>query len=386
MDSKIIALIAGSFLLTGCMSAKVEQLHDTTTKLTTDVDSYVTLTNKVVDLNKQSSLYIEGKKDLLLMIRSPILGNTQEEKEEYNSKSFNRVFINQYTRFSTGESIKLQSTQISEYFKNLPKSLESKNLDQNLQGLVKNIDILNQSLEGNIQNNGDAPKGKLTPIDDDLINKILMEAYKGHQYKDFDKNINKQYKDVLKAIIHINEYTNSTLIPFAQSLNKDFASSHQELLTSYAKKHKEANSSPAKWSNVAYSNGDLKKIYQLLEQPIVPNSASNDLSQEKPQQERTQLYTKFCNYYATSPSEDYVIKWYPDDDIKTQPTDYSFNFEKIIYIKGSEPSCELMDILGLLIERKYDQIDLTNFEKKTSDFNNIVDFLMKKIPSEKMEK
>jgi hypothetical protein len=384
MDSKIIGLIAGSLLLTGCATSKVERLHSTTTQLSTGVDSYVTLTNKVVDFNEKYSLYIDGKQRLELKMKTPLLGMSQKEKEDYNEKNFNRFFLTEYKEYSLGEDARNQSADLSEYFKILPKSLESENLDTNFEGLVNNIDILNKSIEEKIPKDVDGLKGNLTPVEKDLINKIFMEAYKAHQYNQFDERIKDQYIIILQAIINLKDYTHYTLSPVASGLNKDFEDSHQALLASYKKQQKEANLSPAKKSKAVYSNEDLNKFYELFKQPIVPNSSSNFLTQEKPQQGRSKLYTEFCRSNL-SLNNYYKIEWY-DKNPSNQPIDYSFDFEKILLVKGSEPSCELIDILGLLLEKKYNQIDLKNFEKKTADFNNIVDFLMKKLPSEKKEK
>lgn len=384
MDSKIIALIAGSFLLTGCMTNKVEKLHDTTMKLTTGVDSYVALTDKVVDFNEKYSLYIYGKKYIEMNIKTPIVGVTKKEKEEENSNNFNSFFIRKYKEYSLGEDARNQSADLSEYFKLLPKSLESENLDTNFQGLVDNIDILNKAIADKTPKEGEGLKGNLTPEDKDLINKIFMEAYKAYQYNQFDERIKDQYIVILQAIINLKDYTHYALMPVAKDLNIDFQNSHKALLASYSKQREEANLSPAKRSKAVYSTKDLNKIYELLKEPIVPNSSSNYLPQNISQQQRTELYTKFCNSNLSS-TKNYTIQVY-DSNPNKKPTDYSFDFEKILYMKGSEPSCELIDILGLLLERKYNQIDLRNFEKKTADLNNILEFLMKKTPSDKKEK
>ncbi|MEO9280019.1 hypothetical protein ABFY81_08895 [Acinetobacter sp. WA-87] len=387
MDSKIIGLIAGSFLLTGCISAKVEQLHDATTKLTTSVDKYVVLTNKIVDYNDKYSIYIDGNKDLSLGINisTPIEIKDQKEEDENNSRNFNRIFINQYINYSLGEDIKQQSAQLSEYFKILPKSLESENINENFNSLVENIDQLNKIIEGKLRNNGDVPQGNLTTTDKKIIDTFFKEAYQIHQYKQFDKIINDQYEIILQAIINIMNYTNYTLTPVAKNLNSDFENSHKSLLKSFAKQQKQATKSPAKTAKANYSIEDLKKIEQLLNQPMVANSSLNYLAQESPLQERSKLYTKFCPSNLSS-SKYYTIKWYISDNKNSQYTDYSFDFKNILYMKGREPNCELIDILGLLLERKYKQIDLSKFEKKTSDLDKVVDFLMNKIPSDKKEK
>ncbi len=384
MDSKIIGLIAGSFLLTGCMTAKVEQLHTTTTQLSSGVDSYVTLTNKVVDFNEKYSLYVVGKQSINLKMKSSLLNMTQNEKEDFNEKNFNRFFLTEYKDYSLGEEARKQASDISEYFKNLPKSLESEDINTNFEGLVNNVDILNKSIEGKISKGTEGLKGNLTPVEKDLINKIFMEAYKGHQYKQFDERIKDQYIVILQAILNLKDYTYYTLTPVTIAVKKDFEDSHKALIASFKKQQKEANLSAAKKSKASYSTEDLNKMYELFKQPIVPNSSSNYLTQEKPQQGRSKLYIEFCSSNLSS-NNNYTIQMY-DMDSSHPPENYSFDFEKIIYMKGSEPSCELIDILGLLLERKYNQIDLKNFEKKTSDFNNVLDFLMKKIPSEKKEK
>ncbi|WP_139113953.1 hypothetical protein, partial [Acinetobacter seifertii] len=193
MDSKIIGLIAGSFLLTGCMAAKVDKLHTTTVQLSNDVDSYVKMTDKVVELNNQGFLYYSSNPYFTTYLRSYENSLTPNQKKELDKISFNTQFLINYRNYSLGEDIKKQTSQVSIFFKILPQVLESKDLEPNFQSLVKNIDNLNQTLEKNLNAENGELVGKLKERDIDLINKIFAEGYKKYQLKKFEEILGNQY-------------------------------------------------------------------------------------------------------------------------------------------------------------------------------------------------
>lgn len=376
MDSKIIGLIAGSFLLTGCITAKVEQLHTTTSQLSNDVDNYVVVTSKVVDFKKQSILNYQTKDTLSAFLKSRQINKTKEEKLEEDLMNFNDNFLANYKTYSNGENIKKQASQISAYFKMLPKTLESKDLEPNFLNLVKNIDVLDKTIEGDLTKDSPELKGGLRPIESDLIDKLFMEGYKTYEYKKFQSLMDIQYEIVLQSIITLKMYTSFTLTPTANKLYYDFESSYKDLYASYLNQHEIAyNKNKIEINKVQYSNDDLKKINDLFSQPVVINSSVSEHN--------------FNNKSNIFRSKAYIDNCLSNDDFDNTGytiNEYVFNLRNVLYKKGTDPSCELIDILGHLKEKNYNRIDLNSFERANTDLENVINFLLKKIPSENKEK
>lgn len=388
MDNKIIGLIAGSFLLTGCMTAKVEQLHTTTSQLSNDVDNYVAATSKVVDLKKQSILNYQTKDTLSDNLQDRQVNKTKEEKIEEDLIKFNNSFLANYKTYSNGENIKQQANQISDYFKILPKALESQDLEPKFLNLVKNIDILNKTIKGDLTKDSSELKGGLRPIESDLIDKIFLEGYKTYEYKKFQSLMDLQYDIVLQAIITLKNYTSFALNPAANKLYYDFESTYNDLFTSYLNQHEMAyKKNKLEINYVQYSNDDLKKLNDLFSQPEVINSLVNDNNlNNKSKIFRSQFYKEYCLTKEDFDDTGFMIKEFNDPTDIKKFNENLFNLKNVIFIKGSTPSCELIDILGNLKEKNYNRIDLNSFERANKDFENVINFLLKKFPSENKEK
>ncbi|PTV55352.1 hypothetical protein [Acinetobacter seifertii] len=388
MDTKIIGLIAGSFFLTGCMTAKVEQLHTTTSQLSNDVDNYVALTSKVVDFKKQSILNYQTKDTLTDFLKDKQINKTKEEKNEEDLMNFNNSFLANYKTYSNGENIKQQASQISAYFKMLPNTLESKDLEPKFLNLVKNIDILNKTIEGDLTKDSPELKGGLRPIESDLIDKLFMEGYKVYEYKKFQSLMDLQYDIVLQSIITLKNYTSVALTPAANKLDYDFETSYKDLFTSFLNQHEMAyKKNKNEINKVQYSNDDLKKLNDLFSQPEVINSVVNEYGlNNKSKIFRSEVYKTYCLNNEDFDNTGYSIKEFNDLNEPKIVKDNFFNLKNVIFIKGNDPSCELIDILGHLKEKNYNRIDLNSFKRANKDFESVINFMLKKFPSEDKEK
>jgi hypothetical protein len=383
MDSKIIGLIAGSFLLTGCISAKVEQLHTTTTQLSTDIDNYVAMSNRVVELNQKSTSSIINL-NLDQGVRTLINKNEALGEESDDTKDFNRNFIEIYINYSLAEDVKQLNNLVSEYFKTLPKILENKDIDDKVKGLVKNIDVLNQAIENNLSVEDANFKGGLKPVQEELIDKTLVYGLKIYQYHLFEKEIERHHNILLNSLILLKYYTYATNQKATFNLNNEFWKTHKYLLDSYIKQHIEASKDQSiDRTNIEYRNEDFEKMEAFLKQPIILNSSYNhSIDMSKPNKYRSNTYLETCTSNTDNLTSDLfkkpnTIQFYNVKNPNIKPVEYSFNLEKIVYLRGDAPTCELINIIGLLKEKKYNQIELKTLEKTTSNYNAVLDYLIK---------
>ncbi|WP_171257461.1 hypothetical protein, partial [Acinetobacter seifertii] len=197
-----------------------------------------------------------------------------------------------------------------------------------------------------------------------------------------------QYNIVLNSLILLKAYTRLSLINSTTDLNTDFETTHKALLESYSLQNQSLeNTNVEQKKKFSYSQDDLKKINELLSQPLILNSTNQDKEfKNKPNTLRSQTYLEFCSSYPEFKKGDITISKNKKIELNSEYDDYTFNLQNIAYRKGIDPSCELIDILGNLKEKKYNQIEFVTFENKIKDFDIVIDYLMKKIPFDSKEK
>jgi len=389
MDSKIIALIAGSFLLTGCVTSKVERLHSTTTQLSTDIDNYVAMTNRVIDLNQRS--YLDFNKNRL--IKSNLMANDLSGSEgavyPNDTVTFNTNLVHIYNNQSVGDKVKQQNKYISEYFKKLPSLLEDKDIGKSIEGLINNVDILNQVIEQNLVTS-DEFKGRLKPNEASLIESTLNNGFKYYQYHSFRKAIDRHYDVLLKALELQKSYNYKANEFIFFDFNQQFHKQQKALVDSYIKQHIDAvKLEPGERIKVNYSNDDFSKITEMVKQPFILTKldVKTNESQLKPDQ-HSAAYIKSCSQNRVDEFRkrinDRVVEVYPfnaklDSDKNTPLSTYVFDVEQAAKIKGEIPVCALIDIIGLLKEKRYYQVESVSLSRGVADYNKMLDFAETKL-------
>lgn len=392
MDTKIIALIAGSFLLTGCLTAKVEHLHATTKQLSTDVDSYVAMVNRI--LNQYEKKQIEASKDDIeaYIITDPryLKGNNQLTDDIEN---FNVNFTRRHSSHFLNETMKQQNKYISKYFKILPSLLDEKDIGDSVHGLVTNIDILNQVKEKNLTI-ADEYKGRLKPNEASLIESVLSNSFKIHQYQTFKNALDNHYDVILTSLVGQKNDIHIANTLIFRGLNQQFIDSQMILAESYKNQHTETlKLNKDTGSKVNYNDNDFKKFNEMTQLPFVLVSADNT---EKPAEVdnsyRSAAYLKYCTnkdlgepkplpkekpegMNKTNKIESFILT---SNDGKTKETrKYKFDIETLAVLKGDIAVCELIDIIGLLKEKKYYQVESTTLKRSVDNYNQILDLVDK---------
>lgn len=388
MDSKIIALIAGSVLLTGCMTAKVERLHANTKQLSIDVDSYVAMSNRIIEQKKKQEI-----KSSLDDINEYIRTNQQYIKQDKSlvndTLNFNLILKERYTYHSLNEIVKEQNKYLSDYFKTLPLLLEKQETGDSIHGLVNNIDILNQVIEKNITI-ADEYKGRLKPNEASLIESILSNGFKIHQYETFKHAIDSHYDVILSALNHQRTFIYTANTEIFEGLNKNFLTSQKLLADSFKNQHTEASKlSELERRKINYKEDDFKKFLELTNKPFVlVRTDVKDKSNDSITNYRSQAYLTICSKKMVDESEEkfgtdktgndsFELPFEQGDQMEVRK--YKFDIEKLAKIKGDAAVCELIDIIGLLKEKKYDQIESKSLNKSIISYNKLIELVDKNI-------
>jgi outer membrane murein-binding lipoprotein Lpp/environmental stress-induced protein Ves len=393
MDTKIIALIAGSFLLTGCVTAKVERLNATTKQLSTDVDSYVAMVNRILDQYEKKQ--IEANKDDIeayLKTDPRYLEGNKEFTDDI--EKFNVIFKRRHQSHFVNETMKQQNKYLSEYFKILPSLLEEKDIGDSVQGLVTNIDILNQVKEKNLTI-ADEYKGRLKPNEASLIESVLTNSFKIHQYQTFKNAVNNHYDVILTSLVGQKNDIHIANTLIFRGLNQQFIDSQMILAESFKNQHTETLKLKKDiGGQVNYNDNDFKKFNEMTQLPFVLVRA--DIT-EKPAEVdnsyRSAAYLQYCtNKDLVEPKQ--LPKEIPEGMNKTNKIEsfvltstdgktiekrkYKFDTQTLAVIKGDIAVCELIDIIGLLKEKKYNQVESTTLKRSVDNYNKILDLVDKK--------
>lgn len=389
MDSKIIALIAGSFLLTGCITGKVERLHTTTSQLSNEVDNYVSMMNRNIDLNHKADLKLK-RKVLDLRLQDTIRGSN--ELYETDTLALNSVLAQLYYNKNNAELYKKQNKYISNYFKSLTNILEEKEIANNIEGLVKNVDVLNQVIEKNIKIE-DELKGRLKPNETSIIESTLSNGFKIYQYHKFRKGVDNSYDVILEAL-----YLQKLNIIIGNhglflDLNENAFTSRESLVSSYNKQISEAKKLVASENQqkIVYKEEDFKKLTELAHQPYMlqrvdtENQPTNVTSSY-----RSEAFRKLCPAPEIKKADNSLGAILPplntfDAKIEikdpsqykntSQTFKYKFEIESFALKSAEIPVCELIDIVGLMKEKKYSQIETTSLKRGIENYNKILDFV-----------
>lgn len=390
MDTKIIALIAGSFLLTGCVTAKVERLNATTKQLSTDVDSYVAMVNRILDQYEKKQIEAsKGEIEAYLKTDPRYLEDNNKITDDI--EKFNVNFIRRHKIHFVNETGKQQNQYISEYFKILPSLLDEKDIGDSVQGLVTNIDILNQVKEKNLTI-ADEYKGRLKPNEASLIESVLTNSFKIHQYQTFKNAVNNHYDVILTSLVGQKNdiHVANTLI--FRGLNQQFIDSQMILAESFKNQHTETLKLKKDiGGKVNYNDNDFKKFNEMTQLPFVLVRA--DIT-EKPAEVdnsyRSAAYLQYCtNKDLVEPKQlpkeisEGMNKTKKIDSFVLTSTDgktnekrkYKFDIETLAVIKGDIAVCELIDIIGLLKEKKYNQVESTTLKRSVDNYNKILDLV-----------
>lgn len=384
MDSKIIALIAGSILLTGCITSKVERLHAITSQLSPEIDKYISMSNRVIDINHKSVIKLK-KEALDTNLEDEIRGRKNEELYKNEEIALNSALLQMYYSYNNTELFKQQNIYISEYFKALPKVLEKQEIGNNIEGLVNNIDVLNQIIEKNITVS-DELKGRLKPNEASLIESVLSNGLSLYQYSKFKKSIDRSYDVILKALStqRLSIFTGNQ-VKFG-NLNNNFNNTRLALVHSYKKQMSDAKNLPqSERMKLTYKDEDFKKLLELSQQPysLKPNSNTTTPNIAVARY-RSVAFQQNCSNSLLDESNPLMNNVQDQQDTfeaqletksESPNSTFKYDFKKLALKSGEKPICELIDIIGLLKEKKYTQIESSTLSREVDKYNKILDFV-----------
>ncbi|GAM29709.1 hypothetical protein P23_0203 [Acinetobacter calcoaceticus] len=384
MDSKIICLIAGSFLLTGCITSKVERLHATTSRLSPEIDKYVSMSNRVIDLNHKSVMKFK-KEAFDTNLQDKIRGRKNEELYKSEEIALNTALIHMYSSYNNAELLKQQNIYLSEYFKTLPKLLEKQDIGNNLEGIVNNIDVLNQIIEKNLTI-ADELRGHLKPNEASLIESTLSNGLSLYQYEKFRHSIDRSYDVILKAL-RLQKFSiftgNQILYSF---LNQNFNNSRKALVDSYIKQMSDARSlNDSERRKVVYKEDDFNKLIELSQQPYkIKPSDDTKTSNVNLARYRSVAFQQYCSASLLNENnplltniqdKEATFEAYLRPNSESHNLSFSYDIEQFGLKSGEKPVCELIDIIGLLKEKKYSQVESSTLSKDIAQYNKILDFV-----------
>ncbi|WP_419299203.1 hypothetical protein [Acinetobacter guillouiae] len=191
-------------------------------------DKYAKLSDRAVD-NYQALVLKEQKNELSIGLLPSENMNSDIQKNSPQTK-FNTSYRIIYKNQIRNAAIKRQSKDLAEYFKSLPLILEDKKADIN--GLVKDIDIMNQVIEQNITLDKKF-EGRLKVAQSDSISNTLSSGFRLYQYHIFKKTIRDHYPIIIKALVNQRIFLAENAESSTKNLNKKYFESYKSLNDAY---------------------------------------------------------------------------------------------------------------------------------------------------------
>ncbi|TEU29050.1 hypothetical protein E2R16_04870 [Acinetobacter seifertii] len=382
MEKKILCIAIMGSLLTGCISNKINHAHTTAVNLSQDIDKFVILSNTSIELNKALALKEQDHtisiglfpQDLSKADReSKVIFTTFDTYERMNDKK------------TTSAAFIRQNQLLGEYFKNLPLILEDKSVD--VAGLVQNIDYLNQVINKNIGEDGQA-NGGLNQPEKDLITTTLSSGFKFHQYKVYKKAIQEQSPKIIEALRwqKVLFKQNGVLIK-RNFLNEKYTIDYKNIEKSLLNKFYmnddliERGGKPVP----KYNLKEVKSLAELNSQPYIYYDLLNpeDKKLDEPKI-KSAAYIKYCEVAEDKQKKDfedfikqnenYAIKI---KDVSQSPSTFQSGFydvERNYSKNGDQLICELINIVGLMQENKLDDVKLKDLEKYLSNYDELLKY------------
>jgi len=357
-NTVIILLSTTLFILTGCMTSKVNRLHSTTNQLSNDVDSYVELSNKVVDLNNKVIVLKQQKSLTSLMRDSPDLSSDEKNKKEASSE-FALTYETLYMNKELALALNKQNAMLSEYFKKLPLILDDKKAD--IEGLVNNIDIMNQVIEQNIPDKSEL-KGRLSKNESSAITKTLSSGFSVYQLHYFKKAIDRHYPVIKNALVLQKAFIKYNSIQAVTGKNIDYNIKYENQKNNLVNKHLTALKKTDR-AQETFNQDQMKTMEEQIAQPFKLQRVNTTGINKNPKNKVL--------------SKDYIEICMDKKQSSLVSTESYYDLEQQFTDKGDKVVCEFINILGLLKERKFDLVELSTFENSIKEYNDLVDFINK---------
>jgi len=383
MDKKILCIAVMTSLLTGCISNKVNHAHTTAVNLSQEMDKFVMLSNTSIELNKALALKEQDHQLGDGLFPKISLSKTDRETAvKYNTfHAYDLIYSNK----EVSEAFTKQNQLLVEYFKSLSPILEDKSVD--VAGLVKNIDYLNQVIEKNVSEDGQVNAG-LNETKVDLITRTLSSGFKFHQYKVFKNAIREQFPIIIEALYWQKVLFNDNADYISGNhLNEKFALEYRNieknLLNQFnvyddlrvrggkpvptynlkeIKKFDELTSQPYTYFNY------LKPVDYKYEEPSVKSAPYIEICEiNKNKQEN-----EFSNFITQNKNNLVEVK-----DVSQDPPTFQYVFydvERKYLQSGDQLICELINIVGLMQENKFDDVKLKGLEKYLSNYDELLKY------------
>lgn len=395
MEKNILCIAIMASLLTGCISSKVNNAHTTSANLSQDIDKFVMLSNTSIELNKALALKEQDHQLGNGLFPSMSLRKTDRESTvKYNTfQTYDLIYSNK----EVNEAYKKQNQLLMEYFKNLPLILEDKSVD--VAGLVKNVDYLNQVIEKNVSEDGQVNVG-INEVEKDLITKTISSGFKFHQYKVFKNAIHEQFPIIIEALY------------WQKVLFKDNANyiSDNHLNEKYSFEYRNIEKNLLNQFNVyddlrvrggkpvpTYNLKEIKNLDELSSQPYTYFNYLKpvDYKYDEPTV-KSATYIKICENDKNK-QENEFSKFVTQNknnlveikDVSQEPPTFQYVFydvERKYLQSGDQLICELINVVGLMQENKFDDVKLKGLEKYLSNYDELLKYFSNLYLPKKEEK
>jgi hypothetical protein len=383
MDKNILCIAVMATLLTGCISNKVNHAHTTAVNLSQDMEKFVLLSNTSIELNKALALKEQDHQLGNGLLPKISLSKTDRETTvKYNTfHAYDLIYSNK----EVNEAFTKQNQLLVEYFKNLSPILEDKSVD--VAGLVKNIDYLNQVIEKNVSEDGQV-NGGLNEVEVDLITKTLSSGFKFHQYKVFENAIREQFPIIIEALYWQKVLFNDNADYISGNhLNENFALEYRNIEKNLLNQFNVYDDLRVRGGKPVptYNLKEIKKFDELTSQPYTYFNYLKpvDYKYEEPSV-KSASYIKICeidknkqenefsNFITQNKNNLVEVK-----DVSQAPPTFQYVFydvERKYLQSGDQLICELINIVGLMQENKFDDVKLKGLEKYLSNYDELLKY------------
>ncbi|GEM_PF-3193966 len=384
MEKKILCIAIMGSLLTGCVSNKINNAHTTAVNLSQDIDKFVILSNTTIELNNALAL-----KEQDHIISNGLLYPDKNLSKADRKSNFKYMIYDTYGIMSSNKRANEahigQNQSLGKYFKSLPLILEDKSFD--VSGLVNNIDYFNQVLGKKVGEDGQAQGGLNTP-EQHIITNSLNSGFKFHQYKVFQKAIKESSPQIIEALKWQQVlFMNNRLLISENHLNEqyknDYINNEKSLLNKF-----DVNEDLRKRGITPlpkYNLNEVKNLSELNSQPYTYYSLLNpvDIKLEEPKV-KSAAYIKNCEVSESVQKEEFKNFLKKNENNSIEIIDVSqatptfqngfYDVERNYSKTGDQLICELINIVGLMQENKFDDVKLIGLEKYLSDYEEFLKY------------
>lgn len=382
MEKKILCMAVLFSLLSGCISSKVSNVHEMSNNLSDDVDKFIQLSNTSVELNKA----------LVLKEQDHELSNGIFPQDKSKTKRESKVIYNTfqvydiiYRNKKINDAYLKQNKVLVDFFKSMPLILDDRSVD--IAGLVSNVDNLTQVIEKNVSSDGKVNEG-INNDEKDLVTKTLSSGFKVHQYNTFKKSIREQAPNILEALkLRKSLFKENAKYISYNFLNEKYSNDYNNIQNSILNQFNSNEVLIARGRKPIpqYNLKELKKIDELSNQPYIYFNTINPVDKRYDEPKvKSAAYKKYC--YADERTQkqeflDFIEKNKNNSiviaDVSQDPPSLQSSFYDIErnYLKsGDQLVCELINIVGLMQENKFDDVHLKDFEMYLSNYDELLKY------------